>query len=40
MNDVKVKMANLENFLKEEFIDMTFDLKAKSMYIFKGIGYY
>ena len=32
--------ANVDNFLKDEFIVMTFDLKAMAVYIFKGIGYY
>ena len=26
--------------LKEEFIEMTYDLEVKSMYTFNGIGYY
>ena len=37
--DVEVERANL-NLLKEEFIEMTFKLEAKSMYTFKGIRYY
>ena len=36
---VKVKSANLDTFLKE-FIEMIFNLEAKSMRIFKGIGFY
>ena len=39
-NDVEVESANLDTFLKEEFIEMSFNLKTKSMYTFKGIGYY
>ena len=30
----------LDTLLKEEFIEMTFDLEAKTMYIFKVIGYW
>ena len=37
--DVKVESANLDTFLKG-FIEMTFDLEAKTVYICKGIGYY
>ena len=40
MNDIEVESANLDTFLKEEFDEMTFDLKAKFMYTFKEIGYY
>ena len=39
-NDVEVESANLDTFLKVEIIEMTFNLEAKSMYTFKGIGYY
>ena len=35
-NYVEGKSANLEIFLKEEFIKMTFGLEAKSMHIFEG----
>ena len=38
--DVERKNTNLDPFFKEEFIEMTFDLEAKSMHILKGIGYY
>ena len=38
--DVEVKSANLDIFLKEEFIEMTFDPEVKSMYTYEGIGYY
>ena len=34
---VEVESGNLVTFLKEEFIEMTFDLKVKFMYTFKGI---
>ena len=37
---VRMKTANLDTFLKEEFIEMSFDLEAKSVYTFKGIEYY
>ena len=37
--DVEVEKANLDTFLSEEFIEMTFDLRAKSKHIFKRIGY-
>ena len=40
MNNVEVKSSNLDTFLKAEFIEMTFDIEAKSRHIFKGIGYY
>ena len=30
--DVEVGSANLDPFLQEEFIEITFDLKAKSIY--------
>ena len=36
----KVERASLDTFIKKEFIEMTFNLEAKSVYIFKGIGYY
>ena len=35
-----VESANLDTFLNEEFIEMTFDLEAKSMYTFRRIGCY
>ena len=35
--DVEVESACLDTFLKEEFINMTFNLKAKSMYTLKEI---
>ena len=38
-NDVAVESASLDTYLKEEFIEMTFDHDMKSMYTFKGIGY-
>ena len=38
--DVEIERANLETFLKEEFIEITFDLGAESMHTFKGTGYY
>ena len=31
MDNVVVESANLNNFLKEEFIEMTFSLEAKSV---------
>ena len=31
----EVVSENLDPFLKEEFIEMTFDLEAKSVYTFK-----
>ena len=37
-NNVKVEIANLDNFLKES-TEMTFNLEAKSMYTFKGSRY-
>ena len=37
---VELENANSVTFLKEELIEMTFNLKAKSMYTCKGIGYY
>ena len=37
--DIEVESTNLDSFLKE-FIEMTFNLKMKSMYIFKGIENY
>ncbi len=40
MNNVKVESANLDTFLKEEFIEITFDLETKSMYTFKRTVYY
>ena len=40
MKNAEVESANLDTFRKEEFIETTFDLEAKSMYIFKGSGYY
>ena len=36
--DVKVESANVDTFLKEEFIEMTFDHKEKFFYTFKEIG--
>ena len=39
-DDVEVESANLDIFLKDEFIEMTFDLKSKSVHTFKGISYY
>ena len=38
--DVKVKSANLDTILKEEFNEMIFNLKVKSVYTFKEIEYY
>ena len=40
-NNVEAQNVNLVQIyaLKEELIKMTFDLKAKSMYTVKGIGY-
>ena len=38
--DAEVRRANLDTFLNEEFIEMTFDHEVKSMYTFKEIGYY
>ena len=31
MNDFAVESANLDTFLKEKLIEITFDLEAKSM---------
>ena len=39
-NDAERESANLDTFLKEEFIKITFNLEAKSMYTFTGIGYH
>ena len=38
--DIEVKSANLDRFHRGEFIEMNFDFETKSMYNFKGIGYY
>ena len=38
--EVEVGSANLDNFLKEEFIEIDFASRSKAMYTFKGIGYY
>ena len=38
MNNVEVESANLDTFLKEEFIEMIFNLEMKSMHTFKRIG--
>ena len=35
-----MESENLDSFLLEKFIEMTFDLEAKSVYTFKRIGYY
>ena len=35
-----MESANAGTFLKGEFVEMTFNFKAKSMCTFKGIGYY
>ena len=44
MSDVEadrvILVSNLDTFLKEELIEMTFDLDGKSMYAFKGTVYY
>ena len=38
---IEMERANLDPFSeKKEFIEMTFDLEMKSMYRFKGIGYW
>ena len=37
--DVEGECANLDTFLKEEFIEMTFNHEGKSIYSFKRIGY-
>ena len=39
MNNVEVENTNLDTFLKEEFTEMTFNLKAKAKYEFKGTEY-
>ena len=39
-NDVEVESANLDTFLRKKFIEITFDVEVKSMYTFRGIGYY
>ena len=38
MNDIKGERTNLGTFLKEEFIEITFYLEAKSLYIFKDLN--
>ena len=38
--DVEVESSNLDTFLKEEFTEMTFNFGTKSMFKFKGFGYY
>ena len=38
--DVEAESSKLDIVLKEEFIEMIFDLEVKSMYIFKGIENY
>ena len=35
-----MKSQNVGSFLKEEFIEMTFDLEMKSLYTLKAIVYY
>ena len=35
--DVEVKSANLDTFLKDQFIEVTFDFEIKSILIFIGI---
>ena len=39
MNNVEIESANLDTFIKKEFIEMTFNLEVKSINTFKGIGY-
>ena len=34
------RTANLDTFFKEESIEIIFDLRMKSMYTFKRIGYF
>ena len=38
--NVEEESSNLDSFLKEEVIEMSFDLEAKSLCTFKSIGYY
>ena len=38
--DVELQNANLDTFLKEEFIEMNFDLEARLMEISKRIGHH
>ena len=38
--DAEVECINLDIFLKEQFTKMTFNCNMKSVYIFKGTGYY
>ena len=40
ISSFEVESANLDIFLIKEFIEITFNLEAKSIYTFKGIGYY
>ena len=39
MNNVEVKTAHLDTFLKEEIIEITFNLDVKATYTFKRIRY-